>query len=297
MRPVKGHMSHVAISELPARLSENQKAALMSLLADDDPAIYQTVRKKIISHGQVAVGWLRPHLLNEDPVLRRRAQEIILHFARQTADNRFLAFCLNQGEDLDIEEGAWLLACTQYPDINVAAYQAWLDDFANELRERLDYGAPPDQILAVISQYLFAELGFEGNEKNYYDPENSYLNRVMDRRTGNPIILCLVYLLLARRLRLPIVGIGMPGHFLCRFQSSLSEIFVDAFNQGKLWTKADCVKYLLQNSQGFQDAHLSPITPRRMLLRICMNLHHIYTQLDETEVGSRVQRYLVALSN
>src|SRR2546421_5619817 len=249
--------SAVAI-EKPQNLSESQRTALIKLLSDEDPAVYHLVRDKILSYGQTATEWLQPHLLSGDPVLRRRTQEIIEHLARYSADSHFLAFCLNQhGEDLDVEHGAWLLAQTRHPDINVAAYQALFDSYAGDLRERIDFGAKPDQILATINQYLFSELGFRGNEENYYEPENSYLNRVVDRRTGNPPSLCLVYLFLSRRLRLPVAGIGMPGHFLCRFQCSTEEL---------------------------------------NLLRMCSNLHQIYLHLKLRDESARLQRYIVALA-
>src|SRR5438128_1803445 len=239
-------MNSVVATEKPQDLSESQRTALIKLLSDEDPAVYHLVREKILSFGQTASAWVRPHVLSGDPILRRRAQEIIDYLARQSADNRFLAFCLSQhGEDLDLEQGAWLLSQTQYPDINVAAYQALFDSYAADLRERIDFGSGAEGILTTINQYLFGELAFRGNEQNYYEPDNSYLNCVLDRRTGNPISLCLVYLLIGRRLRLPIAGIGMPGHFLTRYQSSTGEIYIDAFNQGKLLTKADCIKYLL----------------------------------------------------
>ena len=286
--------SHLTTSSEP--LSENQKSALLKLLTDDDANVYHTIRGKILSYGPSAGEWLRPHMLSSDPVLRRRAQELVQYLARQDADNRFLAFCLSQGEELDLEEGAWLLSRTQYPDITVAAYQALFDSYAADLRERVNPKASAEHILATINEYLFTELGFVGNETNYYEPDNSYLNRVLDRRTGNPISLCLVYLLIARRLRLPIAGIGMPGHFLIRFQSSTGELFIDAFNRGRLLTKADCVKYLLHTSHGFQEGYLSPVSSRRMLLRVCSNLHQIYTQLELGEETSRLQRYIVALA-
>jgi regulator of sirC expression with transglutaminase-like and TPR domain len=289
-------MTSSSSTESAEALSPSQKAALLKLLTDDDMAVYHTIRGKILSYGQAAGEWLRPHTLSSDPVLRRRAHELVHFLARQDADNSFLAFCLNQGEDLDIEEGAWLLSRTQYPDINVAAYQALFDSYAGDLRERIDFGATPEGILASINQYLFTDLGFVGNETNYYDPDNSYLNRVLDRRTGNPISLCLVYLLIARRLRLPIVGIGMPGHFLIRFQSSTGEVFIDAFNRGKLLSKADCVKYLIHTSHGFQEGYLSPVSHRRVLLRVCSNLHQIYAQLELADETSRLQRYIVALA-
>ncbi|HWF17768.1 MAG TPA: transglutaminase-like domain-containing protein, partial [Verrucomicrobiae bacterium] len=199
-------MSSSAAIKSPDALSESQKAALVNLLGDDDPAIYQLVRDKILSCGDAATEWLRPHTLSSEPALRRRAQEIVQHFARRAADDRFLAFCLTEGNDLNLEQGAWLLAQTQYPDINPDAYQALFDSYAGELRERVDSRADADTLLGAFNQYVFDVLRFKGNEQNYYDPENSYLNRVVDRRLGNPINLSLVYLLLARRLKLPVTG-------------------------------------------------------------------------------------------
>ena len=155
-----------------------------------------------------------------------------------------------------------------------------------------------DCFLAFIlnsGEDLFKIQGYHGNE-NYYEPENSYLNKVIDRREGNPISLCLIYLLLARRLHLPITGIGMPGHFLCRFQTPTEELFIDAFNSGKILTKGDCVKYLLHTRDGFKEAYLAPITTRRTLLRVCLNLHQIYSQQSRKNDIARFQRYIVALA-
>jgi len=290
-------MAPSATSDSTRPLSDSQKTALVKLLADDDPAVYQAIRSKILSFGESANDWLRPHTLNSDPVLRRRVQEIVHFLMSQVTDNRFLSFCVTQGEDLDLEEGIWLLAQTQYPDINTAAYAALFDSYVSDLRERIDFGAEPEALLATINRLLFSELEYCGNEENYYDPDNSYLNRVVDRRTGNPISLCLVYLFVTRRLRLPVVGIGMPGHFLVRYQSSSTgELYIDAFNRGKLLTKADCIKYLLHTSYGFQETYLAPVSPRRILVRVCSNLHQIYSQLSLTEEAARMHRYIVALS-
>lgn len=285
------------VTVTPAKeLSESQWKALINLLGDEDPAIYRTVREKIVSAGDEAEAWLRPHRLSSDPVLRRRTQEIMRHFDRQEADTWFLGFCLKHGEEFDLEEGVWLLALTQYPDINVEAYRALLDNFAAELRERIDFNETNKEILTTINNYLIDELGFSGDEENYYDPQNSYLNRVIDRRKGNPINLSLVYLLLARRLQLPMAGIGLPGHFICRYQSTSDEIYVDAFHHGKFLTKADCIQYLMNGSHGFQDEFLAPVSTRRLLMRICSNLHQIYNQMELMEETTRLQRYLVALA-
>ena len=275
---------------------ESQKVALINLLGDEDAAIYDAVKDKIISAGPSARDWLRPFILSGDPLVRRRSMEITRHFDRQSADDTFLAFCLQHGEDLDLEQGAWRLAQTQYPDINLEAYTALLDHFADELRPRVERHQRATPLLHALNEYLFGVLGFTGNESNYYDPDNSYLNRVLDRRTGNPIALSLVYLLLARRLQLPIVGIGLPGHFLCRYQDASEPTFIDAFNQGKLLTKSDCINYLVRGNFEVRDAYLAPISTRRILARVCGNLHQIYVRLGHAESVTRFQRYLVALA-
>jgi len=289
-------MSFGEATTFPEALSESQRAALLKLLADDDLAVFQAVRERIVASGPSAADWLRPHTLSRDPALRRRVQELVQQFDRQAADDRLLAFCLKHGEDFDLEEGAWLLARTQYPEINVDGYRALLDSFAQDLKERLGSRSGAEKTLATVNHYLFTELGFAGNEQNYYDPDNSYLNRVIDRRTGNPINLCLIYILLARRLRLPVAGIGLPGHFICRYQSSSAEVYIDPFNRGRLLSKADCIHYLLQGHYNVRDEHLTPVSPRRLLLRVCSNLHQIYLHLDQDEAATRLQRYLVALA-
>ena len=293
---MQGMLPTIAARHQPARLSENEQRALLSLLADEDPAVYQTVRLRILAEGERVLSWMNPATRSNDPVQRRRAVEIVHYFTRRQADDRFLAFCLNSGEDLDLEEGALLLAQTQFPNINGGGYTAMLDSFAGDLRSRLDFGAASVQIVAGINEYLFKDQGFHGNEEHYYEAENSYLNKVIDRRKGNPISLCVIYLFLARRLHLPIAGIGMPGHFLCRYQTTTDELFIDAFNNGKILTKGDCVKYLLHTRDGFKEAYLSPISPRRTLLRVCSNLHQIYSQQNRSDDIARFQRYIVALA-
>lgn len=278
------------------KLLRNEQAALIMLLADDDPGVYQAIRDKILSFGPESTQWLRAHTLSSDPVLRRHVLDIIRYFDRQQADNQFLSFCLKQGEDFDAENGAWLLARTAYPGINIEAYQAILDGYASELRERIDGESAAEKILGSFNKYLYEEQGFTGNVANYYDPENSYLNRVLDRHMGNPISLSLCYLLLARRLHLPVIGIGMPGHFICRYQSTSSEFYIDPFNRGQLLSKADCIQYLQRGHYSLSEDFLSPVSARRMFLRICSNLHQIYTGLGRKEDVTRFQRYLVALA-
>lgn len=281
----------------PAGFSETQRAALLTLLTDEDPGVYQAIRDKILACGPHTCEWLRPHVLSRDPVLRRRTQEIIDRFARDSADSRFLAFCVqHHGAAFDLEQGVWLLAQTRYPKTNCEAYQALLDSYATDLKESIPPAVRAGQVLTTLNDFLFERLGYQGDESDYYHPDNSHLNRVMDRRRGNPISLSLVYLFLARRLRLPVTGIGLPGHFLCRFQNSAEEIYIDVFHRGRFLTKNDCLHHLVKSHYPLDQAYLSPATPHQILTRICANLHQSYLRQEQAEEARRLERYVIALA-
>lgn len=289
-------MQALETTPVPASLPEKQRAALISLLADEDPAVYGIVRAKLLAFGPAASQWLQPHTLSEDPTMRRRALEIVRHQARAAADRRFLDFCQRPTEDMDLEEGTLRLAQTRHPEASIDAYRALYDAWAEELCHRLEPGADAESQIGGLNKFLFHELGFSGSEQYSIEPDACYLNRIVDTRRGNPIGLCAVYLFLTRRLRLPVTGIGLPGHFVCRFQGSKKEFFIDCFRKGALLSKADCVKYLVQSNFGYGESHLTPVTPRRMLLRMCNNLVNTYGHLEMTEEAARVQRYVAALS-
>src|SRR6185436_7415261 len=139
----------------PNSLTERQREALISLLADEDPSVYSTVRAKLLAFGPAASQWLRPHTLSSDPTLRRRAVEIVRHQARRAADVCFLEFCRRNGEDLDLEEGAGLLAQTRYPDAHLDAYRALFDSWAEELRALIDPATEPERMLGALNRFLF----------------------------------------------------------------------------------------------------------------------------------------------
>ena len=276
--------------------TDQQRSALIKLLGDEDPTVYQAVRNKIISMGSDTQLWLKPCQVSSDATLRRHALEIVRHFDRELSDTRFMAYCLQDETLIDLEKGALLMAQTAYPEINPAAYSAILDQLAGELREWLAASDPQERMLVRVNQFLFEEKGFTGNMENYYDPENTFINRVLDRRTGNPVGLCMIYVLLMQRLGFSVCGVGLPGHSVCRFLDGTEEVYVDAFNLGKLLTRHDCIEHLKRCKHELRDEYLEPMTARRMLARMCGNLEQIYTELKRDADASRVQRYLFALT-
>jgi regulator of sirC expression with transglutaminase-like and TPR domain len=187
---------------------------------------------------------------------------------------------IQQPDDrIDLARAALYIAQEEYPELDPEEYLNALDTMAVELQERLPSSQYPLRVIQSINQYLYDDLGFAGNKTEYYDPRNSFLNDVIDRRLGIPITLALVYLELSRRIDFPMVGVGMPGHFLIRPDISDMEIFVDAFDGGEVIFRQDCQERLSQMFQ--QPVELKPeflarVSHRQLLARMLTNLKYIY---------------------
>lgn len=198
---------------------------------------------------------------------------------------------------IDLERAAFYIAQEAYPDLDVEEYVAALDHMAEEIRERLPLEEYPLRTLKVLNQYLYEDLGFRGNTSDYYNAKNSYLNEVIDRRTGIPITLSLVYLALAQRIAFPMVGIGLPGHFLIRPLQNQMELFVDAFNQGEILFPQDCealLHKLFGDRLEMREQFLEPVTNRQFLARMLTNLKaNAVNEADVAGVLAAVERILI----
>lgn len=192
---------------------------------------------------------------------------------------------IDQADELiDLAKAALYIALEEYPEMSPEEYLNAIDTMADEVKERLPEAQYPLRIIQAINRYLYDDLGFTGNQENYYDPRNSYLNEVLDRRLGIPITLSLVYLEIARRIDFPMVGIGMPGHFLIRPDFEEAGIYVDAFNRGNILFPEDCEARLSQMYNQpikIQPHFLAPVNKREFLRRMLGNLKAIYLNQGE----------------
>lgn len=205
---------------------------------------------------------------------------------------------INQTDpSIDLERAALYVAMEEYPDLEVDEYINALDVMAEEVQERLPTEFYPLKVLRTLNHYLYDELGFVGNEIEYYDPRNSFLNDVLERRTGIPITLSLVYLAISRRINFPMVGIGMPGHFLIRPVVSDMELFVDAFHQGEILFLQDCADRLNQvfgQPVEMKPVFLEPVSDRQFLARMLTNLKVVYIkQNDLKRALAAIERILL----
>jgi len=213
--------------------------------------------------------------------VRTRVYSILERLRLDDLSEHFSQFAASPSAWLDLEEGAFLIAESEYPTINRTHYRNMLEQMARQFHERT--ASDPESpikgrdLVVAFNDFFFNELGFNGNHDDYPNPDNIYLNQVLDRRLGIPISLSTVYLLLAERLRIPVVGIGMPGHFLLQYNDSL---FIDAFHKGQLLNRSECVQFLMNNGFGFHPAYLSPTPTRFMLVRMLTLLIQTYSTRD-----------------
>jgi len=270
--------------------------ALLSLLATEQGVNLKIIKEKLVQLGPEVVGQLRhfqtaAHAVNDDSeraVMAERLGDVI-----EEIDGRHLLRAWRYWlEQPDLEEGCLLLSRFAYPEMECEVYQGLLDAMAEELRAVVKHERWPDGVIRVLNHYLFTEKGFHGNTVHYYDPDNSYLNRVLDRRVGIPITLSALYLLLARRLDLPIVGIGMPSHFLVRCEVPGHDLFIDPFNGGQLLTKAECATFLINSGYGFKEQYLQPAMDQEMLVRMMRNLIYIYGERQESRKVHWLNRFV-----
>lgn len=230
---------------------------------------------------------------------------------------RFAAFARQPDEDLDLVEGCLLIADLAYPQLDHQACRRRLDALAAAVRPELDMrdGAllPPDSIarrataervLLALRDVLARRQGFSGNRDEYYDPRNSFLNDVFERRTGIPISLSAVYVAVAQRLGAPLVGANLPAHFVAKWPLPREEggaMFIDAFNGGALMDEAECVNFVLRlisSTSGAPrvDPHwFDAVTTRLFLTRLLNNLKLIYLHRGETGLALEVVERLVML--
>lgn len=216
------------------------------------------------------------------------------------ARRAFAEIAAQPDESLEMDRASLLIAAEEYPDLLVQKYLERLDQLGQRVSERLYKDAGPHETIARLNQVLFDEEGFKGNKETYYDPRNSYLNEVLDRRLGIPITLSALYMEVGRRIGFALEGVGFPGHFLVKHRiDSRSEIFVDAFSGGQILTKETCQARLNELYDGklkFRPEFLRTTSRRKMLFRLLNNLKNIYVRRrDMARALAAVERMLLLI--
>ena len=268
--------------------------ALLHLLSDHDLRVARQIHQHLVDAGREAMPFLREALRDcNEPSLATRIRAVIGDIAQADVEQHWDTLLATSEGELDLETGAFLIALAGDPQVETAPYRQQLDAMAAELKPRSS--GTPRQVVRNLNEYLFHILRFRGNTQEYYDPNNSFLHRVLDDRVGIPISLSVVYLLLGQRLDVPVAGVGLPGHFLVGLRTE--PVFIDCFHQGALLSEKDCARLLRDHGIEFDRRYLEPCSHAHILARMLRNLIAVYETRQEATEARRFRRLLTALEN
>lgn len=210
---------------------------------------------------------------------------------------RFAELARAPEDRINLAEGALLIAAEAYPRLDIPEYLSRLDALAHEARAFVSTASSGSERVARLNHFLFVEKRFVGNQKRYYDRRNSFLNEVLDRHTGIPITLSLVYMEVAGRLGLPVEGVGFPGHFLAKYVGD-EEIIIDAFF-GQVLSEHDCqerLQSILGPDTQFDRRYLRSARPKEILARMLGNLKQAHINAEEFEAALSCSERILLLT-
>jgi regulator of sirC expression with transglutaminase-like and TPR domain len=270
--------------------------ALVSLLDDDDKQIASHIEEKILSLGTSIIPFLEQEWeINFNPIVQKRIEEIIHTLQYELVKERLKEWYATP--DQDLLTGMWIIATYQYPDIELEKlrqeleqiyYETWLE-FKPEL-----YAF--DQI-KIINGVLFNKLKFGANTKNFHSPGNSMINIVLESRKGNPITLCVIYMLVAQKLKLPVYGVNLPNLFILSYRNEQHTFYINAFNRGLIFSKQDIENYINELHLVPQKSFYEPCNSLEIIRRALRNLIMSFEKMGEHAKAEEVKLLLIEISD
>lgn len=275
---------------------------LIKLLDDNDEFVYQNVRQKLLEIGNEALTPLMLGLSQDNHLLNERIKSIIDEIYFNEVDIKFKE--LAEKKENILEDAIFLLASYGYPELDMQKYRDTLDEMGDKLTvsiEKLKTNplipqGDPLQVITLINNFLFYQQGFKGNTENFYEPENTFFNDVMDRKKGIPISLSILYLFICKRLGLPAYGVNLPAHFIIKYVDSNDEFYIDPYNNGIVISKSEAVKFLHRiglTKEDFENISFLKIAEDKDIIkRSINNLLNIYTHSGDIQKIEQLKKLI-----
>ncbi len=277
-------------------MSERELKALVSLLDDDDEQVVSHVVDKIRSIGREAIPFLEQEWeSNFNPHVQQKIEDLIHGLQYELLKDRIKQWY--DSEDRDLLTGMWLIATYQYPDFELEKlkqdleqiyYEAWLE-FKPDL-------FPFDQV-KVLNGVIFNKLKFLPNTKNFHSPANSMINTVLESRKGNPISLCVLYMMVAQKLKLPVYGVNLPNLFVLTYVDGVNTFYINAFNKGLVFSKQDIENYIHELRLTPQPSFFEPCSNLEIIRRVFRNLIMSFDKMGEHEKAEEVKELLLVIAD
>jgi regulator of sirC expression with transglutaminase-like and TPR domain len=277
-------------------MTDRELKALVSLLDDDDENIVSHVVDKIRSLGKEAIPFLENEWeTNFNPQVQQKIEDLIHHLQYELLKLRIQEWY--ESKDQDLLTGLWLIATYQYPDLELESlkqdleqiyYEAWLE-FKPDLY-------PYDQI-KVLNGVMFTKLKYSANTKNFHSPSNSMINIVLESRKGNPITLCVIYMMVAQKLKLPVHGVNLPNLFVLMYNDGPNTFYINVFNKGLIFSKTDIENYIHELRLAPQSSFFEPCTNLEIIRRVFRNLIMSFDKLGEHDKAEEVKELLLIIAD
>ena len=276
---------------------KNQISHLIRLIDDRDEFVRKRIREQLIKLGEDAIPFLEMAAKTENLEIQRIASEIIQAIIPRQLLRQFsqLAQSSPSGH-WNLETGVILLQKFGYPDEETNNLSQSLDQLAKEVSTLIERKQSPEQTVKILTRFLFFEKGFEGNKIDFLDPDNTYFSRVLDKKRGLPITLSTLCIFLGQRIGLPIVGVGLPGRYIAKYESLTQPIYFDPFDKGRILSQEDCARLVGEMGYHFEEHYLGAATSRETLTRMMNNLIMTYNKNSEPEKAKHLSDFIKALS-
>lgn len=278
-------------------MKETELKALVSLLEDEDAQIVSHVEEKIRSLGTEIIPFLEQEWENNfNPQVQRKIEELIHGLQYELLKERIKDWY--ESSDQDLLTGMWLISTYQYPDLELIKlkqdleqiyYETWLE-FKPDLY-------PFDQI-KVVNSVLFNKLKFGANTKNFHSPGNSLINVVLESHKGNPITLCVIYMLVAQKLKLPIYGVNLPNLFVLTYKDEKhTQFYINVFNKGLIFSRQDIENYIGELHLNPQNSFFEPCNNLEIIRRVFRNLIMSFDKMGEHAKAEEVKELLLLIAD
>jgi hypothetical protein len=276
-------------------MEEKEIKALISLLEDEDESISSHVEQKIRSLGKLVIPFLEQEWeSNLSPDIQNRIENIVHDLQSDLRKERLIEWY--ESEDRDLLTGMWIVATIQYPDLEISKIRQELEQIYYEVWVQFQGDLTPMEQIKIMNNVLFSKLRFGSNTKNFHSPGNSMINVVLETKKGNPISLCVIYLLVARKLKLPVHGINLPNMFMLLFRNDQQEFYINAFNRGLIFTRKDLENYIHEIHLAPQPSFFEPCGNEEIIRRSLRNLVMSFEKLGEHARAEEVKGLLIEIS-
>jgi len=278
--------------------------ALVKLLDDPDQEIYQHVEERLLEYGNEVIDYLEnawEHSL--DSLLQQRIENIVhkIQFSNVKEDLNLWY----QSGAFDLLQGALVINRYQYPDLDEAKVILQIEEIKREIWLGLQYEMSSIEKIKLINHIFYNIYGFSGNTKNHHDPQNSYINQVLESKKGNQISLAIIYSTLAQKLDIPVYGVNLPQHFILGYidESKREEqefgvlFYINAFNKGAIFGKHDVDQFLRQLNLDPLPGFYAPCSNVEIIRRVIRNLISAYENLGSKEKVEELKELQEILAN